>query len=139
MTSACCSEYNYQIVNPPQLCLLTFRHQVKCSLLWKLSGSENAGAAAITSEQLMNTCLPELEAGRMELAMTGKAFRVLKNTTMMSDILFFCRIFARVTPEEKVSPLLVYFHLSPFRNHTLPAIYYLFFLGYSNPCINNDK
>ena len=53
----------------------------------------------------MGNCLSELQAGRMELAMTGKAFRILRTTSLMSDILFFCRIFARVTPEEKVNLL----------------------------------
>ena len=73
--------------------------------MWKLSGADNVDKPAISSEQLMGNCLSELQAGRMELAMTGKAFRILRTTSLMSDILFFCRIFARVTPEEKVNLL----------------------------------
>lgn len=46
----------------------------------------------------------ELEAGRMELAMTGKAFTELNRSELMVQLLFYTRIFARFSPEQKAGP-----------------------------------
>jgi cation-transporting ATPase 13A3/4/5 len=43
-----------------------------------------------------------LEGGLTELAVTGKAFNVLCETGDMNQLLYYTRIFARFTPEDKV-------------------------------------
>ena len=37
----------------------------------------------------------------MELAMTGKAFTELNRSELMAQLLFYTRIFARFSPEQK--------------------------------------
>jgi predicted P-type ATPase len=44
-----------------------------------------------------------LEGGLTELAVTGKAFNVLCKTGDMNQLLYYTRIFARFTPEDKVN------------------------------------
>lgn len=38
----------------------------------------------------------------MELAVTGRAFEVLRTSNLMEKLLFYTRIFARFKPEDKV-------------------------------------
>ena len=65
-------------------------------------GHENAGSKSVSMAELLDTQMEAMKAGKVELAITGKAFRVLRRTQHMQDLLFFCRIFARCTPDEKV-------------------------------------
>ena len=45
----------------------------------------------------------QLRKGELELALTGKAFALLQASGAHDDLLLYTRIFARFTPEQKVS------------------------------------
>lgn len=55
----------------------------------------------LTHASLAQRHRDELEAGRMELAMTGKAFTELDRSELMVQLLFYTRIFSRFSPEQK--------------------------------------
>eukprot|EP00249_Psilotum_nudum_P025155 c29394_g1_i2 orf=541-4356(-) len=58
--------------------------------------------SALTTQELLQQHGKGLEGGLIELAITGKAFNVLRTTELMERLLLFTRIFARFTPTDKV-------------------------------------
>ncbi|CAM6091151.1 unnamed protein product [Calypogeia fissa] len=56
----------------------------------------------LSTEELLLENSKALESGAVELAVTGKAFNALLQTEAMTNLLFYTRIFARFTPEDKV-------------------------------------
>lgn len=73
------------------------------SLHWvPMSAQLESVSRPLQTEELFQQHQKGLEAGIVELAVTGKAFNILSRTEMMANLLFFTRIYARFTPEDKV-------------------------------------
>lgn len=56
----------------------------------------------LSTEDLLREQNKGFKNGLLELAVTGKAFNSLCQTEMMTKLLFYTRIHARFTPEDKV-------------------------------------
>lgn len=56
----------------------------------------------LSTEELLRDHTKGLEAGLQELAVTGRAFTVLRRSEAMDRLLYFTRIYARFTPADKV-------------------------------------
>lgn len=69
-------------------------------VLWVPITAEDA--KPLSTEALLSVHGAELKAGTMELALLGRAYRILKKQDMMDKIMWFTRIYARHTPDEKV-------------------------------------
>lgn len=57
----------------------------------------------LSTEDLLREHTKGLEGGLQELAVTGKAFAVLRKSEAMDRLLYFTRIYARFTPADKVT------------------------------------
>jgi cation-transporting ATPase 13A3/4/5 len=74
------------------------------SVLWlPMNGDQASVSKSLTTEELLQQHLKGLSSGVVELAVTGKAFNILRRTETIADLLFFIRIYARFTPEDKVA------------------------------------
>ncbi len=73
---------------------------VVCRVVWTQLGDD--AAKPLRTPEVLSQHEEDLKAGRMELALSGKAYRVLKKTDLAERLLFYTRINARFTPEEKV-------------------------------------
>ena len=79
-------------------------HALVNSVLWvPMNGDQTGLSKSMTTEELFQQHLKGLSSGVVELAVTGKAFNILRRTESMADLLFFIRIYARFTPEDKVN------------------------------------
>ena len=59
----------------------------------------------LSTEELLRDHVKGLEAGLQELAVTGRAFTVLRRSEAMDRLLYFTRIYARFSPADKVIPV----------------------------------
>ncbi|KAJ3197057.1 hypothetical protein HK101_006240 [Irineochytrium annulatum] len=75
-------------------------NEAKTQVVW--SNAENGAAV---SDQTLNVLLDTSRRGgrAVELAVTGKAFNMLLKAGKMREMLFETRIFARMSPEDKVN------------------------------------
>ncbi|BBN18845.1 hypothetical protein MPTK1_8g05990 [Marchantia polymorpha subsp. ruderalis] len=71
------------------------------SVGWTLFSSQK-NSTVFSTEDLLKIHLKGIEGGVMELAVTGRAFEVLRTSNLMEKLLFYTRIFARFKPEDKV-------------------------------------
>lgn len=65
---------------------------------------EGSSTWRLKTEELLRDHTKGLEAGLQELAVTGRAFTVLRRSEAMDRLLYFTRIYARFTPTDKVNP-----------------------------------
>ena len=73
------------------------------SVVWQPMVTTIAGTrVAMSTADVLKAHRKGLEAGLTELAVTGRAFNELCHTGNMNQFLFYTRIFARFTPEDKV-------------------------------------
>jgi magnesium-transporting ATPase (P-type) len=64
---------------------------------------EGSSTRPQSTEELLRDHAKGLEAGLQELAVTGRAFTVLRRSEAMDRLLYFTRIYARFTPADKVT------------------------------------
>ncbi|KAG0585432.1 hypothetical protein KC19_2G011200 [Ceratodon purpureus] len=74
------------------------------SVSWRPMSVEQEGynTRPLSTEELLRDHTKGLEAGLQELAVTGRAFTVLRRSEAMERLLYFTRIYARFTPADKV-------------------------------------
>lgn len=73
------------------------------SIFWMpMSSQSNNVSEPLKTAELFQQHRKGLEGGIIELAVTGKAFNILRITDWMENLLFFIRIYARFSPEDKV-------------------------------------
>lgn len=78
-------------------------HFMVFSVVWQPMVTTIAGTrVAMSTADMLQTQKKGMEAGLIELAVTGRAFNELCHTGNMSQFLFYTRIFSRFTPEDKV-------------------------------------
>lgn len=63
---------------------------------------QESSTRPLSTEELLRDHTKGLEAGLQELAVTGRAFTVLRRSEAMDRLLYFTRIYARFTPADKV-------------------------------------
>eukprot|EP00250_Pteridium_aquilinum_P014895 c22269_g1_i1 orf=370-4158(-) len=74
------------------------------SILWMpMSAQQDSASEPLKTVDLFQQHQKGLESGTIELALTGKAFNILRRTEWMANLLFSIRIFARFNPEDKVT------------------------------------
>ncbi|MCO5592424.1 hypothetical protein L7F22_046427 [Adiantum nelumboides] len=79
------------------------------SILWMpMSTLPENGFEPMKTADLYHQHQKALECGLVELAVTGKAFNILRQTQWMENLLFLIRIYARFSPEDKVSITTMY-------------------------------
>ncbi|KAJ7537387.1 hypothetical protein O6H91_11G004100 [Diphasiastrum complanatum] len=67
-----------------------------------LSAKCGATVQRLSTEDLMLKKVSSLEEGSVELAITGRAFNVLRDEGLLSKLFLFMRIYARFSPADKV-------------------------------------
>jgi cation-transporting ATPase 13A3/4/5 len=71
-----------------------------------LSGSSipkyRSGDQGLTTAAMLDAYGPELESGAVELAVTGSAFKMLRQAGLVPRLLYHTRVFGRVKPEGKI-------------------------------------
>ncbi|KAH9540758.1 hypothetical protein CY35_14G023000 [Sphagnum magellanicum] len=73
------------------------------SVSWvPMSMKDESQIHAMSTDELLRYHRKDLEDGVQELAVTGKAFAILRRSEVMDKLLYFTRIYARFTPADKV-------------------------------------
>ncbi len=74
------------------------------SVSWvPMSMEDESQIHAMSTDELLRYHRKDLEVGVQELAVTGKAFAILRRSEVMDKLLYFTRIYARFTPADKVT------------------------------------
>lgn len=70
---------------------------------WRSMGLKGEDSTQpLSTDELLKDHIKDLEAGVEELAVTGRAFTVLRRSDVIYRLLPFTRIYARFTPADKV-------------------------------------
>ncbi|KAH7415779.1 hypothetical protein KP509_14G060200 [Ceratopteris richardii] len=74
------------------------------SVFWMpMDGQSDDVPEALNTSKFFHQYQKDLACGLVELAITGKAFNILRTSEWMERLIFSVRIFARFRPEDKVS------------------------------------
>lgn len=78
------------------------------SVVWRRMGTDRTAPANVSSCQeetpiSTENILSLVQQGGVELAMTGKSFGVLRQSSELGPLLLHTRIFARMTPNDKIT------------------------------------